>query len=205
MTCFRADSWRSNLNNFPPSTFTRYLKKDYLYDCSILFRNKAPERRSVKRSAWLAKTKHCWNLNSNLFSCENHESPSFRQKKTKSNRQNLKTKILNVFSSQILGKIQADCEKDDFSLKRLIDSVADWIFFGKSHSYKTKCQIGIFHEVLPGNSVFFNFYYNGTKGIRYLDHTNEFSIKNYITMWILSSGGGWSWKMSRNPCVLPTT
>ena len=35
-----------------------------------------------------------------------------------------------------------------------------------------------FHEVLPDNLVFFHFYYNGTKEIKYFDHTTEFYVKN---------------------------
>ena len=51
-----------------------------------------------------------------------------------------------------------------------------------------KCQIGTFHELLPGNLVFFHFYYIGTKEIEYLNHTIELSIKSYISMEILSFG-----------------
>ena len=50
--------------------------------------------------------------------------------------------------------------------------------------------MGNFREVLPGISVFSNFYYIRTKGITYLNPTIEFSIENYISMEILSSGGG---------------
>ena len=50
--------------------------------------------------------------------------------------------------------------------------------------------MGNFHEVLPGISVISNFYYKRTKESTYLNQTIEFSIKNYISMEILSSGGG---------------
>ena len=56
--------------------------------------------------------------------------------------------------------------------------VAKWIFPGKSHPYKMKCQTDTFHEVLQGNLVFFHFYYSGTKEITYLNQKIEFSIKN---------------------------
>ena len=58
-----------------------------------------------------------------------------------------------------------------------------------------------FHEVLPGNSVFSNFYYIGTKEIRYLNQTIEFSIKSYINMEILSSGIQTLYKTSRDQAV----
>ena len=51
-----------------------------------------------------------------------------------------------------------------------------------------KCQMGIFHEVLPGNSVFFHFYYIGAKEIQHMDHTIQFSIKNYIIDEIFNNG-----------------
>ena len=61
-------------------------------------------------------------------------------------------------------------------------------FFQKKPFRKIKCQMDTFYEVLPGNSVFSKFYYIGTKKIRYLNHTIEFSIKNYTSMEILSIG-----------------
>ena len=70
----------------------------------------------------------------------------------------------------------------------IFDSVANWIFPKKSPSLKTKCQINTFHEVLPGNLVFFHFYYIGTKEIQCMDHTIEFSMKNYIIEWNCTSG-----------------
>ena len=63
----------------------------------------------------------------------------------------------------------------------MFDGVANWIFPKKSHSYKVKCQIGTFHELLPGNSVFFQFYYIGTKEIEYLNHNTELNWKKYIS------------------------
>ena len=45
-----------------------------------------------------------------------------------------------------------------------------------------------FHELLPGNLVFFHFYYNGTKEIELLDHTTELYRKNYISMENFTSG-----------------
>ena len=137
MTCFRADSWRSNLNNFPPSTFTRYLKKDYLYDCSILFRNKAPERRSVKRSAWLAKTKHCWNLKPNLFSCENHESPLLREKKINPTDRIWRPRFWMFLAVRFWGKSKQTVRKTIFLWK-------DWLtvlqtgFFSERAIYKKR-------------------------------------------------------------------
>ena len=57
---------------------------------------------------------------------------------------------------------QTELEKiglKDFGEKKAtkIFRVANWIFLLKTHSYKTKCQIDTFHEVLPGNLVFFSF------------------------------------------------
>ena len=49
--------------------------------------------------------------------------------------------------------------------------------------------MGIFHEVLPGNLVFFQFYYIRTKELKYLDHTIKFYVKNYIIGLNFSSGG----------------
>ena len=49
--------------------------------------------------------------------------------------------------------------------------------------------MGIFHEVLPGNLVFFQFYYIRTKELKHLDHTIEFHVKNYINSPNFSSGG----------------
>ena len=43
-----------------------------------------------------------------------------------------------------------------------------------------KCQVGNFHELLPGNLVFFHFYYIGTKELEYLDQTTELDWKSYI-------------------------
>ena len=63
----------------------------------------------------------------------------------------------------------------------IFDSVAYWIFPVESHLHKTKCQIDTFHEVLPGNLVFFHFYYCGTTVIEYLDQTTALYRKNYIS------------------------
>ena len=49
--------------------------------------------------------------------------------------------------------------------------------------------MGIFHEVLPGNLVFFQFYYIRTKELKHLDHTIKFHVKNYIRSPNFSSGG----------------
>ena len=49
--------------------------------------------------------------------------------------------------------------------------------------------MGIFHEVLPGNLVFFQFYYICIKELKHLDHTIEFHVKNYINSPNFSSGG----------------
>ena len=81
------------------------------------------------------------------------------------------------------------------------DSVANRIFSKRSHSHKIKCQMDTFHEVLPGNSVFSNFYYIGTKEIRYLNQSIEFSIKSYINMEILSSSIQTLYKISRDQAV----
>ena len=51
-----------------------------------------------------------------------------------------------------------------------------------------KSQIETFHELLPGNLVFFHFYYNGTKEIELLDHTTELYRKNYTSMENYTSG-----------------
>ena len=66
-----------------------------------------------------------------------------------------------------------------------------------------KCQIGTFHELLPGNLVFFHFYYIGTKEIQYLNHTTELSIKSYISMEILRFGIKILCKTSRDQTVWP--
>ena len=81
------------------------------------------------------------------------------------------------------------------------DGVANWIFPKKSHSYKMKCQVRNFHELLPGNLVFFIFYYIGTKEIQYLNHTIELSIKSYKSMEILSFGIKILCKTSRDQTV----
>ena len=64
-----------------------------------------------------------------------------------------------------------------------------------------KCQIGTFHELLPGNLVFFHFYYIGTKEIQYLNHSTELSIKSYISMEILRFGIKILCKTSRDQTV----
>ena len=48
--------------------------------------------------------------------------------------------------------------------------------------------MGNLHEVLPGISVFSNFYYIRTKEITYLNPSIEFSVKSYISMEILRFG-----------------
>ena len=48
--------------------------------------------------------------------------------------------------------------------------------------------MGTFHELLPGNSVFFQFYYIGTKEIEYLNHTIELNWKKYISTENFKSG-----------------
>ena len=48
--------------------------------------------------------------------------------------------------------------------------------------------MGIFHEVLPGISVFFHFYCIGTKELEYLDKTAKLYWKNYISTENLKSG-----------------
>ena len=55
-------------------------------------------------------------------------------------------------------------------------------FFGKKPFKNSKRQIETFHELLPGNLVFFHFYYNGTQEIELLDHTTELYRKNDISM-----------------------
>ena len=65
-----------------------------------------------------------------------------------------------------------------------------------------KCQTDTFHEVLPGNSVFSNFYYIRTKEIEYLNQPIELSIKSYISMKILSSGVQILYKTSRDQTVM---
>ena len=49
--------------------------------------------------------------------------------------------------------------------------------------------MGTFPEVLPGNLVFFHFYYIGTQEIEQLDHTIEFHVKNCINTENFSSCG----------------
>ena len=51
-----------------------------------------------------------------------------------------------------------------------------------------KCQIRTFHELLPGNLVFFHFYYIGTKENQYLNHTTELNWKKYISTENFKSG-----------------
>ena len=41
--------------------------------------------------------------------------------------------------------------------------------------------MGTFHEVLPGNLVFFHFYYIGTKEIEYLNHNTALNWKKYLS------------------------
>ena len=48
--------------------------------------------------------------------------------------------------------------------------------------------MGTFHEVLPGNLVFFHFYYIGTQEIEYLDYTTLLYVKNWINTWNYSKG-----------------
>ena len=48
--------------------------------------------------------------------------------------------------------------------------------------------MGTFHELLPGNLVFFHFYYIGTKEIEYLNHTTELNWKKYIVTENFESG-----------------
>ena len=48
--------------------------------------------------------------------------------------------------------------------------------------------MGIFHEVLPGNLVFFHFYYSGTIEIEYLNQTTALYEKNYISTENFKSG-----------------
>ena len=70
----------------------------------------------------------------------------------------------------------------------MFDSVANWIFSEKSHLYKMNCQIGTFHELLPGNLVFFHFYYIRTKELEYLDQTISLYWKNYVSTENFKSG-----------------
>ena len=70
----------------------------------------------------------------------------------------------------------------------MFDGVANWIFPKKSHSYKMKSQVGNFHELLPGNLVFFHFYYIGTKDLGYLDQTTPLYSKSYASTEIFKSG-----------------
>ena len=68
------------------------------------------------------------------------------------------------------------------------DSVANWIFSENGHSLKIKSQLGTFHEVLPGNLEFVNFYYTGTIEIEYLNHTTKMNWKKYISTENFKSG-----------------
>ena len=61
--------------------------------------------------------------------------------------------------------------------------------------------MGNLHEVLPGISVFSNFYYIRTKEITYLNPSIEFSVKSYISMEILSFGIKILYKTSRDQTV----
>ena len=112
-----------------------------------------------------------------------------------------KKKVLNGFSEKKVSKL---LEKQFKTVQILIwtfDGVANWIFPGKRPSYKLKCQIKLFHELLPGNLVFFHFYYIGTKEIQYMDHIIEFSMKNYIIEWNCTSGVQFLTKSVRKQAV----
>ena len=61
--------------------------------------------------------------------------------------------------------------------------------------------MGIFHEVLPGNLVFLNFYYTGTIVIEYLDQTTALYRKNYISTENFMSGIQNLFQTSRDQCV----
>ena len=61
--------------------------------------------------------------------------------------------------------------------------------------------MGTFHEVLPGNSVFFHFYYIGTIVSEYLDQTTALYGKNYISTENFTSGIENLFPASPDPCV----
>ena len=61
--------------------------------------------------------------------------------------------------------------------------------------------MGNFHEVLPGISVFSNFYYICTKEFEYLNHTIEFSIEKYTIDEIFINGGQFLAKKVRDQAV----
>ena len=58
-----------------------------------------------------------------------------------------------------------------------------------------------FHEVLPGNLVFFHFYYIGTMEIELLDYAIEFYVKKYILHENFSWGGEMMPKTSSDQAV----
>ena len=91
--------------------------------------------------------------------------------------------------------------KEPKTMILIFDSVAYWIFPVESHLHKTKCQIDTFHEVLPGNLVFFHFYYCGTIVIEYLDQTTALYRKNYISTENFTSGIQNLFQTSRDQCV----
>ena len=108
------------------------------------------------------------------------------------NKSNLKT-LQRIFEEKHLehfgAKLKLNYKKSHVFEKEASDSVANWIFSGKSHLLKIKSQMGTFHEVLPGNLVFFHFYYIRTKELEYLDHTTELYVKSYNSKWNCTYGG----------------
>ena len=103
-------------------------------------------------------------------------------KKSKSHRKNLKQNDISVLVKKKQPSFFRNSLKEPKTMILIFDSVAYWIFPVESHLHKTKCQIDTFHEVLPGNLVFFHFYCFGTTEIEILDHATEFYVKNYISV-----------------------
>ena len=74
-------------------------------------------------------------------------------------------------------------------------------FFQNKPLRKKKCQFDTFHEVLPGNLVFFHFCYIRTKELEYLGHTTELYMKSYISEWNCTCGGRFLSKRFRKQAV----
>ena len=101
--------------------------------------------------------------------------------KYKTQQRIFKEKHKELYGVKIFCEKQAEHQAKQFCVRKILRQCCKLDFPRKKPSLQMKSHMGTFHEVLPGNSVFFHFYYTDTIVTEYLDQTTALYGKNYIS------------------------
>ena len=93
--------------------------------------------------------------------------------KYKTHQRIFEEKHIELFGVKIFSEKQAETSSKAIFLRKLLRQCCKLDFPRKKPSLQTKSHMGTFHEVLPGNSVFFHFCYNGNISTISLDYTQK--------------------------------